>query len=291
MTATIDCITLPQGVELFVRRFDFTDPWKQADTVLMLHGTAETGEAYRQWIPSLARDFRIVCPDLRGMGQSTPIPEGAELEMDDLVEDTLALMRALGIDRYFVIGEKVGALLGLRLAARHPEQVAGLAVACGMIAPRDVVGPWIPEWIRLVETSGPRAWVDATQGGRMGEELEPAALEWWSGLMAASEPRSLVAYLKMLQQFALSHDELRAVRAPTLFLMPSGTPSSADSFEQRRPASELLAWQQLVPRYEIGPIDSTSYHLAATRPDACAAAARDFLLRIAAEKSPSRKTL
>lgn len=280
-------MALPGGVTLHVRRFDFTDPWKQADTLLMLHGTAETGEAYRQWIPSLARHFRVVCPDLRGMGLSTAIAAGHELEMDDLAGDVLALMGALGVGRYFVIGEKVGALLAMRLAARHPEQIAGLALACGMIAPRDVVGPWIPEWIRLIETAGPRAWVDATQGGRMGDELEPAALEWWSALMAATEPRSLIAYLQMLRRFALAGDELRAIRAPTLFLVPAAGAAPGASFEQRRPAAELLAWQRLVPRHEIAPIDGASYHLAATRPDACAAACRDFLLRIAAAQ-PSR---
>jgi 3-oxoadipate enol-lactonase len=281
-------IALPTGVELHVRTIDFTDPWKPADTLLMLHGTAENGEAYRQWIPALARDFRIVCPDLRGAGQSTSIAVGAELEMDDLVRDTQALMEALGVGRYYVIGEKVGALLALRLAARDPDAVAGLAVACGMIAPGEVLGPWIPEWIRLIEQSGPRAWVDATQAGRMGDELAPAALAWWSELMASSDHTSLIAYLRMLQCFALSHDELRAVRAPTLFLVPSGGGTTAATFEQRRPRSELFAWQQLVPRQEVATIEGASYHLAATRPDACGAAARDFLVRIARESTQWR---
>jgi len=58
MSAENRRIALPGGVELYVRTFDFTDPWKQADTLLILHGTAESGEAYRQWIPALARAHR-----------------------------------------------------------------------------------------------------------------------------------------------------------------------------------------------------------------------------------------
>jgi 3-oxoadipate enol-lactonase len=288
MSASEQRIAVAEGVELLVRRYDFTDPWAERPTLLMLHGTAESGEAYRQWIPALSREFRIVCPDLRGMGRSTRIAPDATLSMDDLVDDMLALMRALGIARYAIIGEKVGALLALRLAARHPTQVGALALACGMVAPRDVVGPWIPEWLRLIEAIGPRAWVDATQAGRMGDELAPAALEWWSALMASTDAGSLLAYLRMLQGFALSEGELRAVKAPTLFLVPGAEPPAGKSFEQRRPASELLGWQQLVPHHHIARIDSASYHLAATRPDACAAACRDFLLRAAPrpESSP-----
>ena len=284
MGATSRRVTVPGGIELAVRCYDFTDPWHEAPTLLMLHGTAESGAAFRQWIPALARQFRLVVPDLRGMGESSPIPAGAKLSMDDLVGDTVALMDALAVRRCAVVGEKVGALLGLRLAARHPDRVSALALACGMVAPRDVVGPWVPAWIELIEKGGSRAWVDATQAGRMGDELEPAALEWWSALMASSARTSLMAYLRMLQAFALADEELRAVQAPTLFLTPAAEPPAGTAFEQRRPASELLAWQRLVAHHEIAPIDSASYHLAATRPDACAAACREFLLRTATRR-------
>ncbi|MFH1553893.1 MAG: alpha/beta fold hydrolase, partial [Pseudomonadota bacterium] len=181
-------MSLPGGIDLWTRLFDATDLGTSSPALLMLHGTAETGDAYRQWIPHLAREFRIVCPDLRGMGRSTRISPGSSLEMNALVDDVCELMRTLGIERYSVVGEKAGALLALRLAARHPDDVQAMALACGMIAPRDVLGGWVPGWIRMVEESGVRAWVDATQAGRMGDELSPRALEWWNAMMAASDP-------------------------------------------------------------------------------------------------------
>ena len=53
----------PDGAELFYTVDDFTDPWRGADTVVLLHGNAESGEAWRAWVPHLARHYRVVRVD------------------------------------------------------------------------------------------------------------------------------------------------------------------------------------------------------------------------------------
>lgn len=55
---------------------DFTNPWREAETVLMLHGNGESSAAWFAWVPHLARRFRVVQPDMRGFGASTPMPRG-----------------------------------------------------------------------------------------------------------------------------------------------------------------------------------------------------------------------
>ena len=52
---------------------DFTDPWRKPETVLLLHGNAESGAAWYGWVPHLARHYRVVRPDMRGFGASTPM--------------------------------------------------------------------------------------------------------------------------------------------------------------------------------------------------------------------------
>lgn len=273
---------LPNGIAVHVRINDFTDPWKTPDVVLMLHGTAESGAAFRQWTPWLARDFRVMTPDLRGMGQTSALPAGQPLEMAQLVQDAHALMQAMGVPRYYVVGEKVGALIALALAAAHPGNVRALSVSCGMVAPCKVLGPWIPEWIALIAKQGVGAWVDATQAGRMGDELGPEALAWWSGMMTDSiSPADLTGYLEMLSRFELEAAALQAIRCPVQFLVPAGAAPSGGQYDQRRPQSESTAWRQLVPQHQVKEIDSTSYHLSATRPDECAIASRDFFRSLA----------
>ena len=58
---------------------DFTDPWRTPETVLLLHGNAESSAAWYAWVPVLARHLRVVRPDMRGFGTSTPMPMGTPM--------------------------------------------------------------------------------------------------------------------------------------------------------------------------------------------------------------------
>jgi pimeloyl-ACP methyl ester carboxylesterase len=278
---TTQHITLPSGVSIHMRIDDFTPPWADPPVALLLHGTAETSEAYRLWTPWLSRHFKVVAPDLRGMGASNGVDADSRIEMADLVGDAHALMQALGVPRYFVVGEKLGALIGLSLASKHPESVRAASLACGMVSPARMLGRWIPEWKALVRVRGPRGWIDATQAGRMGDELDAAALEWWSALMARSASVDvLFAYLDLLSRLEVTPATLQSVRCPTLFLVPSLAAPSNGSFDQRSPRTEADAWRALVSGHRVAEIASASYHLAATRPDDCAIATRDFFLSL-----------
>src|SRR5215213_7538969 len=48
----------------------FGEPWKIPETVLLIHGAAESSKAWFAWVPHLARTFRVLRPDQRGFGQS-----------------------------------------------------------------------------------------------------------------------------------------------------------------------------------------------------------------------------
>ena len=87
---------------------DFTDPWKKPETILLLHGNAESGLAWWAWVPALARHYRVVRPDMRGFGQSTAMPRDYPWTLDRLVEDFCLLMDHLGIDRFHLVGAKIG---------------------------------------------------------------------------------------------------------------------------------------------------------------------------------------
>ena len=66
-------LQLAPGVELNYRVDDFTDPWREAGTVLLIHGNNESGLAWHGWVPHLARRYKVVRPDMRGFGDSTPM--------------------------------------------------------------------------------------------------------------------------------------------------------------------------------------------------------------------------
>jgi len=287
-------VELASGRRLLVRIDDYTDPWLEPPALLLLHGTAETGMALHQWVPWLSRHFRVIRPDLRGMGGSSPIAAHETFGLDDLADDLLQLMDLLQVRRCYLAGAKLGGLVSLILAARHPEAVQAVSVACALVSPRSALGAWIPEWRRLIQAGGVRAWVDATQPGRMADELGPDALNWWSGLMAqAISAESLLAYFAMEAHLELTSEDLAAIQAPVQLLLPSrrrdvlSDAQGSLRYDQRRTGDELKGWRQ-IPRLVETMIDSNSFHVAATHPDPCARATRDFFLKQGFEDAAAR---
>src|SRR5258707_705979 len=103
---------------------DFTDPWRQSDTILLLHGNAESGLAWYGWVPALARHYRVVRPDMRGFGQSTPMPRDYPWTLDRLIDDFCLLLDNLRIDRFHLVGAKIGGTVAPAFAARRPPRLA-----------------------------------------------------------------------------------------------------------------------------------------------------------------------
>src|SRR5262245_28117709 len=95
--------------------------------LLLVHGWPESWYAWRLLMPALARDFRVVAVDQRGMGLSDK-PRGG-YDAGTLAGDLVALMDALGHQRFAVVGHDTGMVISYALAADHPVRVARLAVA------------------------------------------------------------------------------------------------------------------------------------------------------------------
>ena len=95
--------------------------------LLLVHGWPQTWYAWRLVMPALARDFQVVAPDQRGTGLSGKPEDG--YDTGTLAGDLVALMDALGHERFAVAGHDTGMWIGYALAADHPDRVARLAVA------------------------------------------------------------------------------------------------------------------------------------------------------------------
>ena len=65
------------GTPLHYAVHDYTDRWRKAETIILIHGFARSGEFWFNMVPYLARFYRVICPDLRGLGQSTPLHDPA----------------------------------------------------------------------------------------------------------------------------------------------------------------------------------------------------------------------
>jgi len=103
--------------------------------VLLLHGHPRTHATWHRVAPLLAREHTVVCPDLRGYGESSKpptAPDHAPYSKRAIAGDCLALMHALGHDRFAVAGHDRGCYVAFRLAMDHPAAVSQLAVIDGI---------------------------------------------------------------------------------------------------------------------------------------------------------------
>lgn len=99
----------------------------EGPALLLLAGWPQTWYAWRLVMPGLARHFRVVAMDSRGMGLSDKPLEG--YDTGTLAGDAVALMAELGHERFSVAGHDVGMWVGYALAVDHPDRVDRLAVA------------------------------------------------------------------------------------------------------------------------------------------------------------------
>ena len=94
--------------------------------VLLLHGYPQTGQMWRKVAPRLIDEFSVVCPDLRGYGDSDK-PLGG-YDKKTMARDMHEAMAALGHGSYAVVGHDRGARVGHRLALDQPQVVTRLCV-------------------------------------------------------------------------------------------------------------------------------------------------------------------
>src|SRR3984893_8896758 len=90
--------------------------------LLLLHGYPQTHLLWRKIAPRLAEEFTLVIPDLRGYGDSSKPPGGANqiaYSQRALAQDQAEAMSALGFDRFMVAGHDRGALVAHRLVRDH----------------------------------------------------------------------------------------------------------------------------------------------------------------------------
>jgi pimeloyl-ACP methyl ester carboxylesterase len=98
----------------------------QGDPVVLLHGWPETWYAWRHVMPALAKNYTVIAPDLRGLGDSSKPPTGYDGKT--LAEDIHQLVTQLGFKTIFLVGHDIGTQTGYSYAAAHPNNVSKLVL-------------------------------------------------------------------------------------------------------------------------------------------------------------------
>jgi pimeloyl-ACP methyl ester carboxylesterase len=142
------------GVKVFYR--EAGDP--SAPVVLLLHGFPTSSFMFRDLIPRLAGQFRVIAPDLPGFGfTEVPAERKYTYSFDALARTMEAFTDVLGLNRYAIYVFDYGAPTGLRLAMAHPERVSAIISQNGNAYEEGLGDAWGP--IR-------KYWADPTAENR-----------------------------------------------------------------------------------------------------------------------------
>ena len=256
-------------LEMFYQVDDFTDPWTEPETILMLHGNCESGAAWYAWVPHLARRFRVVRPDMRGYGASTPMARDFPWTLDILIDDYVRLMQALEIQRFHLVAAKIGGVIARAFAARHPERVLTLTLIGTPPAPR----PGAEHILALTEEferHGVEHWARRTMTGRLGANFPAEGVEWWTKYMSRTAVSTVIGFNEKINYADISAD-IPKIRCPTLVITTEE--SGLATVERTR------AWQERIPDSELLVLPGNSYHVATTDAERCAQATLEFIPR------------
>jgi haloacetate dehalogenase len=247
--------------------------------LLLLHGHPRTHVTWLRVAPRLAERFTVVCPDLRGYGESSKPPttdDHAPYSKRAMARDCVALMAALGHERFAVAGHDRGSYVAFRAAMDHPDVVTALAVldsipigeALGRADARFASAWW--HWFFFGQTSKPAERVinaDPDAWYRAGPELmgEEAYADY---RRAIHDPETVHA---MLEDYRAGltvdreHDDAdraagRRVRCPTLVAW-----SEHDDLEDLW-GDPVAIWREWADDVRGATIDS-GHHMAEEAPE------------------------
>lgn len=258
--------------------------------LLLLHGHPRTHVTWHRVAPLLARRHTVVCPDLRGYGESSkpaPTLDHEPHSKRAMARDCVRLMRALGHERFAVVGHDRGCYVAFRIAQDHPQAATALVVMDGVPigealrrADARFASLWW-HWFFLGQTdkpaervisADPDAWYRLDRGA-MGDE---AYADVRRALHDPETVRAMCEDYRAGLTIDREHDEAdraagRRVRCPALVVW-----SSRDDMEELY-GDPVEVWRDWLDDIRGGVRIESGHHMAEEAPDELAAALTVFL--------------
>jgi len=113
----------PDGLELYYREYGGGDR-----TVVCLHGLSRNSKDFHELALHLSSTYRVICPDLRGRGQSQYDPGGKTYNIVAYTQDVLRLLDAAGVEKAILIGTSLGGFISLTMAYLAPERLRAIVL-------------------------------------------------------------------------------------------------------------------------------------------------------------------
>ena len=201
------------------------------ETVVLVHGELNEQTSWLATVATLKSSFRVLCYDR----ESRP---GTSLE--DYALELQALLNALGIDRFHIVGHSGGGLVALRTVALEPERALTLTLADTPAVLDKTLEAKVSSVLAALDAGGPSLALKVATPWLWGSNTLETRADWLAGLNARAEradPARLRASLEHVLGYGDQRKWLRAVQCPTLVMV-----GSDDALTPLRYSHEIVEW-------------------------------------------------
>lgn len=254
-------------------RCSFTDIG-EGQTILFVHGFPLSRAIWQPQIEALAKNYRVIAPDLRGHGESSA-PAGV-YAMDTFAEDLQALIAERKCGPVILVGHSMGGYINFAFYRKFPQSVRALVLFCTRAGADSEEGKTGRENLAqrteregaaaVAEQMLPKMLAPATAASR------PDLVEHVRKMMLATSVTGLVGSLRGMAARPSSLELLPQINAPTLIV--------AGEHDAIIPTAESAALARAIPHAELAMIPGAGHLASLENPDAVMATLHAFLAKI-----------
>lgn len=247
---------------------NFSDPWLNAQPVLLHHSAGGNLHRWRPWVPTIARRHPTVRFDMRGHGGTTS-RSNLPFVITELAADIARVMDALDVEKTHLVGASAGGIVSLQFAHDFPDRLHSLTLVAStprlaqMGADMDASG-----WGDTLRREGTRAWLLSDTDKRFGPDTPREIIDWYADEGAKTEAAEVLA----LQACLLAADLaplLPRINVPTLILAARHDPITPLEIQQ------LMT--DTMPNATLEAFDGVGHNMKVEIPDILARRTLDFI--------------
>ena len=231
--------------DLHYDTYDFTDPWKDAEWLVLVHGNTRNSKFWYWYVPRFAAHYKVVTLDWRGHGQSPP-PPGFKPNLPAYAEDINALLDYLELDKVHYVSEATGSIIGCQFAADYPGRVKSLTMIGPGPANGTVIERFSHDQIHMIEKGGMIAWTRQHTDDFLGKAtVDPDMYEWYVQEMAKEPAEWDSAVKRWLYPNYDIRPLLSKVKVPALLQIGENTPMGIETYREMArlmPDCELMIY-------------------------------------------------
>jgi pimeloyl-ACP methyl ester carboxylesterase len=202
----------------------------KGECVVLLHGFSASAEemwskmpfAQTQFLPALAKEYRVLAPDFRGHGKSDK-PHDVKKYGKEMAEDVIHLLDHLKVKKAHVVGYSMGAMVAWKLLVTHPDRILSVTFGgASPLLPQPKGSPVLEATVESLEKGkgiGPLVVALTPDGGAKPTAEQAAAFS--DLFLKGKDQKALAAVLRGFPGLEVTEADLKANKVPVQFVYGS----------------------------------------------------------------------